>query len=625
MTSQLQKLFSIDLRSLALLRVMLALAILLNLAILLPDAHVFLSDSGIYPRRSAMGSPYGWSLYFIHGSSWFSLLLMLLNCLAALLLMVGYRTRWMTIICWVLAMSLDSRIIGLTSGADTYLRLLLFWSMFLPLGARCSVDEAMSKAAALPRLYFSWAVVAIFVQVTCLYLFSALLKTGTHWRETYDAVYFALNTPEITTPLAAYVASHVELLRSLTFYVYHLELAAVLFLFAPIFTAQARLLIITLLALMHVGFTLFLSIGFFPLVCLAGLTVFLPPLFWDRLLPQRRQRIRIYYDQDCGFCRKTCLIFRALGMPANTEVLPAQQTPEIGEILQRENSWVVEDETGRRRLRWDAVAWCWRRSAILWPLGVLFAIPPMHMFGDRLYRLIGSNRGDFGKLSARLLPETDHQLVPALPLATSYIVAGLAMVVVAWNIASLNSRPQDMFPAFISDTVQIIGLRQKMNFFAPQPISRTRWAVVEGELADGSKVDLLFEKDRAPSHALAEDGFGVFPGYRWRKFFSSVNIERNRNLLGRYFCARYDNWKTQDMASLRTVEIVLYRQNTSAPGQSAQEARKLFHLRYDCATRKGAVLFKSKKTTGSPKEAAKPAYELDPYIDSILREPGADQ
>ncbi len=628
MNSVIQQLFSVDLRSLALFRVMLALSILLNLAILLPDLSVFLSDSGLYPRRTAMGSSYGWSLYFIHGSSWFSLLMLLLNSLAALLLLVGYRTRWMTIFCWVFAVSLDSRISGLTSGADTYLRLLLFWGMFLPLGARYSVDEAMNKAPAPAAPYFSWAVVGVLVQVACLYLFSALLKTGAHWRETYDAVYYTLSTPEITTPLAAYVASHVDMLRGLTFYVYHLELVAVLFLFAPIFTAPARLAIIGLLALMHIGFALFLSIGFFPLISLAGLTVFLPPLFWERLLPERRQRIRIYYDEDCGFCRKTCLIFRALGMPPATEVLPAQQTAEIREILERENSWVVEDEKGRRWLRWEAVAWCWRRSAILWPLGLIFAAPPMNMLGDRIYRFIATHRGDFGTLSAKLVPEKEHDPAAPLPVAVSYLMAALVMVVVAWNIATLKSKPQAIYPSLISDTVQLLGLRQKMGFFAPQPISRSRWVVVEGELVNGQMVNALFERAEPPSHQMAAHGFAMNPGYRWRKFFSSINIERHRMIMGRYFCQRYDAWKTPGIAAMKAVHVVLYQQPTPPPGNAAAETQKLLHLRYDCASRKAEVLFKKQKRATDNlhnDKTTKPAPELEAYIDAVVREPGSDQ
>ncbi|MDX2112426.1 MAG: DCC1-like thiol-disulfide oxidoreductase family protein [Alphaproteobacteria bacterium] len=622
MVEKLKQLFSVDLRSLALFRVMLALSILLNLAILLPDLSVFLSDSGLYPRRTAMGSSYGWSLYFIHGSSWFALLLMLLNSLAALLLLVGYRTRWMTTLCWVFAMSLDSRIFSLTSGADTYLRLLLFWAMFLPLGARYSVDEAMNKAPAPAAPYFSWAVVGVQVQVASLYLFSALLKTGSHWRETYDAVFYALNSPEITTPLAAYIASYSDLLRGLTLYVYHLELVAVLFLFAPVFTSQARLLIVCLLALMHIGFALFLSIGFFPLVCIAGLMVFLPSLFWDRLPPERRQRIRIYYDEGCGFCRKICLIFRALGMPPATEVLPAQQTAEIREILERENSWVVEDEKGRLLLRWEAVAWCWRRSAILWPLGVLFAIPPMNILGEKLYRFIATHRGDFGILSAKLLPEKDYDSAAPLPVAVSYLMAALVMVVVAWNIATLKGKPQAIFPSLISDTVQLLGLRQKMGFFAPQPISRSRWVVLEGTLADSSKIDLLFRKNQPPQHGVPLHGFQAKPGYRWRKFFSATDIHRQRLLLGRALCRDYAAWKSPDMAPLQSVDLLMYRQTTPAPNATAELVERLWHIRYDCAARSARIL------TSPPKKAEKTTQtvsDLDAYLDTVLREPGADQ
>ena len=66
--------------------------------------------------------------------------------------------------------------------------------------------------------------------------------------------------------------------------------------------------------LMHIGFLLCLELGHFPYVSLASLTLFCGGWVWDALgkVHERRHPIapRVYYDRDCGFCLKSCLLFR---------------------------------------------------------------------------------------------------------------------------------------------------------------------------------------------------------------------------------------------------------------------------------------------------------------------------
>ena len=65
--------------------------------------------------------------------------------------MIGYRARLATIACWFLVMSIHNRNPMILSAGDILLRLLLFWAMFLPLGARYSVDAALDKNPSVPR------------------------------------------------------------------------------------------------------------------------------------------------------------------------------------------------------------------------------------------------------------------------------------------------------------------------------------------------------------------------------------------------------------------------------------------------------------------------------------------
>ena len=136
-------LFGIDLRSLALFRIAIALLLLIDLASRLRLLSANYTDAGAHPRSTALlayamdGLP---SLYMLGGSTRFALALFLVAGVAAVLLGIGWRTRIATVVSWLLLDSLHSRHLLLLDGGDYLLRCLLFWSIFLPLGARGSFD-----------------------------------------------------------------------------------------------------------------------------------------------------------------------------------------------------------------------------------------------------------------------------------------------------------------------------------------------------------------------------------------------------------------------------------------------------------------------------------------------------
>ena len=79
------------------------------------------------------------------------------------------------------------------TGGDSLLALLLFWSMFLPMGARFSVDSALNNGPHREsNRYLSTATAAVLLQVGMVYIFTAIMKSDPIWRENFSAVYYAL-------------------------------------------------------------------------------------------------------------------------------------------------------------------------------------------------------------------------------------------------------------------------------------------------------------------------------------------------------------------------------------------------------------------------------------------------
>src|SRR5262249_32796784 len=141
-SSLLQNLFAIDLRSLALFRVLLALLLLADLAIRATDLNAMYTDDGMFPRAEIsqrITTVWNWSFHFASGASWYQAILFGISGVLALALAAGFATRIATIGSWLMLVSIHHRVPAVLSGAEILLRMLLFWAMFLPLGATWSV------------------------------------------------------------------------------------------------------------------------------------------------------------------------------------------------------------------------------------------------------------------------------------------------------------------------------------------------------------------------------------------------------------------------------------------------------------------------------------------------------
>jgi len=216
--------------------------VLVDLCSFWPELHFILTDEGMYPRWMSLASkPIGaFSLFYINGSDWFVHLLFIITVLASLALLMGYYTRIAIVVCWIMIASLNTRAAPFYFYADKLLVVLLFWAMFLPLGAYFSIDRALSRNQYPPQAHVSPASLGILLQMAYLYTMGALLKTGAGWHDN-SAINVALSILQYRSPYTTYLAQFPAVVLFLTAYVYHLELYALIFLFIPIFNAQIRL------------------------------------------------------------------------------------------------------------------------------------------------------------------------------------------------------------------------------------------------------------------------------------------------------------------------------------------------------------------------------------------------
>ena len=281
-------LFGLDLRSLALFRVAVAATILGDLVQRAMDLRAHYSDAGVLPRAALIDQFSGdWaiSLHLANGTTGFQAFLFALHALCALCLLVGLRTRLATLACWVLCCSLHARNPMVLQGGDDLLRVLLFWSLFLPLGARASVDALASSGRpvhAWSRTWLGAGAVAITLQICAVYWCTAVYKAHPAWMSTGNAVYLALNVDQMARPLGQLLLHHLPwLLRPLSLGTFWFEVLGPWLLFCPPGRGRLRAVAVGAFILFHAALGSTLQLGVFPFVCASAWLVFLPARFWE--------------------------------------------------------------------------------------------------------------------------------------------------------------------------------------------------------------------------------------------------------------------------------------------------------------------------------------------------------
>ena len=277
--------FELDVRGLALFRIGIGLNTLCLALMQLRDAEALFSDIGVLPReisRKFINLPGSFALDFLSGEPWFARTLSVLAALAALALILGWRTRVFTILCWALMLGARERNLLAADSGDDIVVLFLFWGMFLPLGARLSLDARRNGLPAQPTTT-SFGSAGYVFQLFVLYFFAALLKTGPSWRVNGNALYTALSLDMMNTPFAVWLRQFPAICRTLTFSTFYLEFWGSLLLFVPFARTPIRTLLAVSFIGLHLGIVMCLQIPIFAFSLVAAWLALVPGPIWDRL------------------------------------------------------------------------------------------------------------------------------------------------------------------------------------------------------------------------------------------------------------------------------------------------------------------------------------------------------
>jgi hypothetical protein len=258
------------------------------------DLEAHYTDFGVLPIEVARSLTEGaWSLHWMDGSLAFQAALFVAAAALAFALGVGWHTRLATFGSWVLLASLHSRNPLVLVGGDFVLRLLLFWSLFLPLGARWSLD-ARTRCAPAPDRVFSVAGAGLLLQVACIYPIAAVFKRQEPVWQELRFLEQSMRVDGVATAFGQRLLDVPELLQGLSWLALQLETWGVLLAFSPLATGPLRLAAVALFAAFHlVGIGTTFDLGLFEYAMALAWVAFVPTWFWAKItnVPVRRRKL----------------------------------------------------------------------------------------------------------------------------------------------------------------------------------------------------------------------------------------------------------------------------------------------------------------------------------------------
>ena len=277
-TAWRQRAFAVDLRSLAAFRVGLGLLVAADALLRTRDLRLMFAGDGMLPPaviRGFYADPCAWSLAWAVDADWWGPVMLAFEASAGLLLAAGCRTRLATAAAWVAVVSVLRRTAPATNAGDAWLACLLFWGMFLPLGAVWSCDSRTGRRGTV----LSTASGMLVLQVAVVYLAAGLSKCNPTWLAG-DAIRFAFSVHDHGTALGDWLFAGGWLARPVAWSVLALELAGPIILLAwP--AARVRLTLCGLFMLFHAASCLTMSVGLFGYVGIVAWLPLLPAAAWE--------------------------------------------------------------------------------------------------------------------------------------------------------------------------------------------------------------------------------------------------------------------------------------------------------------------------------------------------------
>jgi predicted DCC family thiol-disulfide oxidoreductase YuxK len=583
---------AVDLRWLGAFRILygcLLIADLLRHWMVLRD---FYSNDGILPNHFSIFRPLGRDLFSLYHA--FSTPLQVhfafaLTLLVYLTYLVGYRTRLFQLLVLICATSLAARNVLVENGGTVVVSLLAFWTLFLPVGKRLSLDSLLhslrhdvettpaelnqrraappdSEASSLasftgPDKTYALAMFALLLQWSIIYFFNCVSKLPGRGWENGSALHYFLHQDRIVTWLGIFMREHVPypLLQGMTYATLVVEGVLAFILLIPFAQVWLRRVALLLAFGLHGVIAATSRLGPFSY----GMTLFfvipLSGADWRlllRALAYKGSKRTVVFDDDCGVCFYICRVLKRLDLLGLLEFVGNSQRDRLPpdlppELLER--TVVVIDAQGRRFSHERAVSEVLCALPLGFLLGFWLRVPGLSRLARKAYEAFSSERT---VISARLglaacgvpapprvaviplrvedAPPARHWLEslnrhPLLVGREVLVVLGLVMIInqtISDNALTRRYKLGQPVPLmFVMDTLR---LYQGWRMFAPEPPYDDGHLVVDGRTEDGRQID-PFTGSRPDFDPNTSVGWGhnqFWCDYHLKMYFSGYSAYR---------------------------------------------------------------------------------------------------
>lgn len=228
-------------------------------------------DWELFMEGAAQGSQP--SLYALSSSALWADVLYFGLMVMALLFALGWHTRVITVVFYVLLWSLHARNPLVTNGGDNLVRIILIYLMFAQTAAHWSLDARRNRRRVAAgrvqhdrlagTIFHNGALIACVTQICILYLASGLFKVqGRMWQEG-TAVYYVMRTADFNAwpELSALVYQWPVVVVAATYAAVFVQLAIPLALINPV----AKRIVLPAVLGMHLGIGFFMGLPYFSL------------------------------------------------------------------------------------------------------------------------------------------------------------------------------------------------------------------------------------------------------------------------------------------------------------------------------------------------------------------------
>lgn len=277
----------LDIRSLGLFRFLLGMYLMYELVFYkLGSISVFYLPNALFDLKShQIAVPNGYSIFDYLLADWQVYVFFAIAFLAYLIYTIGYKARLFAIISYFCLWNIQQRT-GMSLGWEGYANVLLFWSIFLPVGRTFNLTHYLGSSKQLKPItsysYKGLAAYAIILQVGLIYLITFLLKTGTFWQNG-QAISAILSDSMIRKTPANFLFSFTDLCTFTNYSLLYFELLFCLMLFFPIFNAYFRAIAAISLFIFHWSSYPFLNLSLYAVVATSASALLLPTFVWNKL------------------------------------------------------------------------------------------------------------------------------------------------------------------------------------------------------------------------------------------------------------------------------------------------------------------------------------------------------